>query len=466
VETRTEKESDKFNIYTEVGDSGLKRTSGWINEEFLPQLKTPRQRNIVYTEMKENDSIIASFLFIIEMLIRNVEWTVKPFSKNPKDVEAAEFIESCLSDMEKPFEDVISEILSMLPYGWSVLEKIFKIRRGANQDPKYNSKYDDGLISWRKLPLRSQDSLERWVFNEAGDAVRMIQRRPVDQMLVEIPLDKTLHFRTTIYKNNPEGRSILRSAYKDYYFKKNIQSVEGIGIERDLAGLPVMYIPQEVMSDSSKFNSYKNIVRNIRRDEQEGLILPSDTDMQGNRYFDFQLLSSSGSRQFNTSEIIDRYDKRIASTVAADFILLGQSNVGSFALASDKTNMFANAIGGWLKTISSIFNRHGIDELLKLNNMEGQCELVYGDIEKDDIERLARIVETMARSGAAVGNEQFNAVFESAGIPTIKEEDEMSNGFRPEAEEEKESYEEDKEDSGSEEEGEAEETENENSRKG
>ena len=69
---------------------------------------------------------------------------------------------------------------------------------------------------------------------------------PPSYNLYTIPIDKALLFRTKSRKDNPEGRSILRNAYRSWYFKRRIQEVEGIGIERDLAGLPVMYAPADL----------------------------------------------------------------------------------------------------------------------------------------------------------------------------------------------------------------------------
>ncbi|MGI6498023.1 MAG: hypothetical protein ACOX0U_04265 [Oscillospiraceae bacterium] len=51
-------------------------------------------------------------------------------------------------------------------------------------------------------------------------------------------------FRTKSRKGSPEGRSILRNAYRSWYFKRRIQEIEGIGIERDLAGFPTLTAPE------------------------------------------------------------------------------------------------------------------------------------------------------------------------------------------------------------------------------
>jgi hypothetical protein len=51
-------------------------------------------------------------------------------------------------------------------------------------------------------------------------------------------------FRTKSRKGSPEGKSILRNAYRSWYFKRRIQEIEGIGIERDLAGFPTLTAPE------------------------------------------------------------------------------------------------------------------------------------------------------------------------------------------------------------------------------
>lgn len=37
-----------------------------------------------------------------------------------------------------------------------------------------------------------------------------------------------------VREKDPEGKSILRNAYRSWYFKKRIQEIEGIGIEATL----------------------------------------------------------------------------------------------------------------------------------------------------------------------------------------------------------------------------------------
>src|SRR5437016_1603691 len=65
--------------------------------------------------------------------------------------------------------------------------------------------------------------------------------------VTEIPIEKSLLFRTTSARGNPEGRSALRGAFTSWYYLKRIREYEAIGIERDLAGMPTFGVPLEVL---------------------------------------------------------------------------------------------------------------------------------------------------------------------------------------------------------------------------
>jgi hypothetical protein len=144
----------KLNVdFRELGQTGLKRTGGFIQQEFLQELSGLRGVK-TYTEMSDNDPTVSAVLFAIEHLTRQVKWRVKPASMQPQDAEAAEFLETCMDDMSNPFVDVISEAMSMVKYGFAPLEIVYKRRAGASLDPSYRSKHSDGRIGWRKMPIR------------------------------------------------------------------------------------------------------------------------------------------------------------------------------------------------------------------------------------------------------------------------------------------------------------------------
>ena len=389
----------------EIGKTGLLRYGGVLYEEFLPELRGRRGVE-AYHEMAENDDMVGAILFSIEMLVKQAKWSVEPAGPTEKDKEAAAFVEDCMGDMEDTWIDTISEILSFITYGWSYHEIVYKRRMGRTKDPRTDSKYNDGLIGWQKLPIRGQETLYEWEYDEEENLTGMTQQPPPSYNLYTIPIEKALLFRTKSRKGSPEGRSVLRNAYRSWYFKRRIQEIEGIGIERDLAGLPVINAPEGLdiwdanNPDTSRLRaSLETMVKNIRRDQSEGVVLPYG--------FELKLLNSGGTRQFDTNAIIDRYDSRIAMTVLADFILLGHQKTGSFALSSDKTELFSMAIGAYLDIICEVFNNKAIPQLIDINgdHFKGITDYPYmkhGDIEDVNMAEFSSFIKDMTGTGVLV----------------------------------------------------------------
>lgn len=416
---------------SELGSTGLKNYGGVINEETLRQLAG--QKGIkTFAEMRDNDDTVGAVLFIIDKLLRNVKWTVKPANETPEAQDCAEFMESCMHDMEHSWADFISEVLSMLVFGWSPHEIVYKIRGGMDtSNPSYYSEFDDKRVGWRKLPIRAQETLFKWETDENGEFTAMVQL-PYIGGTRTIPIDKLLMFRTQSYKNNPMGRSILRNAYRPWYFKKRIEEIEGIGIERDLAGLPVAYVPAEILAvnatveQKATLAAIKTLVSNIRRDEQEGVVFPLVYDESGNKLYDLTLLSTGGTRQFDTNAIITRYSKAIAMSVLADFIFLGQTKVGSYALSSDKTDMFSAGLGAWLISIADVLNRVARPKLMKVNGFKREVwpKFVPSDIEKEDVAKFCDNIYKLVGVGALIPDDSVNdKIRELLGLPPV-----VSNG--------------------------------------
>lgn len=412
--------------FTEVGRTGLNQTSGYIHEEFLTSLQGKRAIK-VYREMRDNDAVIGAVLFALENLVKQARWSAEPFDDSAESEADAEFLEECMHDMDRPWPALISDIMSMTVFGWSFFEPVYKIRNGEHRLPKRNSKFSDGKIGWGKIAIRSQDSLDHWEIDEFGDVVAMVQRPAPDYEERRIPMTRGVLFRTTSWKNNPEGRSLLRNAYRQYYFKKRMEEIEGIGIERDLNGIPVVYAPPSILkagaSDDEKrtLQQVENMAKNIRNDSQAGIVLPALFDDNGNRLFELQLLTTLGRRSFDLNATIQRMNKIIATSMLADFVLIGQESVGSFALASSKTKMFSVAIGSYMDEITEQFNRVLIPRLFALNGKSPDelPKLTHGDIETIDLDELAKFVNALSGTGMDLTGEAVREhLGAQAGLPT------------------------------------------------
>lgn len=408
--------------YRQVGATGLRRFSGFIYEEFLQEL-TGWKGVAVYKEMASNDATIGGILFAIDKICRTVPWLTQSASQQPYDIEASDFLKTCMDDMDMTWIDTISEILSMVTYGYSVHEINYKRRCGDGFDPTMRSKYSDGRIGWRGVPIRSQDTIYRWQFDDHGGIQGVEQLAPPHYYHVTIPTEKMLLFRTTVFKNNPEGQSALRNAYRSWYMKKNIENIEAIGVERDLAGLPMALVPPELLSENASvqekqlLQAIKQMTINVRRDEQEGLVFPNLYDDNGKPLYEFKLLTTGGSRQLDTDKIISRYDQRMAMSMLADFLLLGSNSTGSWSMHSDKTKLFAKAISAFLDIIAETFNRFAVPRLFALNDFQisDYPKIIHGDLSAVDLKEFGDYVLKMTQSGLIIPDTELEKYVRKVG---------------------------------------------------
>jgi hypothetical protein len=422
----------KAGPFTEIGSSGLKVYSGYIDEEYLTELRGPRGMKI-YRQMSEGDPIVRAVLTAIELILRAVEWRVEPANDTPQAEEEALFAESLLQDMSLTFEDFVSECLSYLIYGWSCFETVYKRRLGPEQkDPRRRSKFDDGRIGVRKLAIRSQDSLLRWEMQDDGGIAGLWQWPPAGGSQILIPIEKALLFRTTSRKGSPEGVSILRSAYRPWYFLKTIEELEAIGIERELAGLPVVSIPSKYFSsdasaaDKAIKAEYEKIARDIKFNQQGGVVIPSDTwpDKDGSPtsapLVKVELLTTGGRRAIDTDPVVQRHQKNIARSALADFIMLGDQK-GSYSLSKNKTDLFLRACETYLNNIASPINRFMLPRLWDLNglNRDLMPEVRPGRVAPVDLDEIANYIARLAGSGVPLfPNPDLEAhLMDVAGLP-------------------------------------------------
>ncbi len=148
-----------------------------------------------------------------------------------------------------------------------------------------------------------------------------------------------------------------------------------------------------------------DLVTNVRRDEQEGILLPAVYDENNNPLYDFELLTTGGRRQFDTDAIISRWDHRVAMSILGDFILLGHKNVGSFAMAKSKVHLFAVAMDAFLDMIGEVVNRFAIPRLWLFNGLplDRLPRLAHGTVEEPDIESLGEYIKNI--TGAEISLE-------------------------------------------------------------
>ena len=419
----------------ELGASGSYGMNDQLRpDEFLPKLRGLNATR-TFREMKDNDPVIGAILMAFEMLLRAAEFRVEAANDSPEAEEAKLFVEQCFEDMAGTVDDFLAEVLTFLPFGFSVFEVVYKIRGGRNtSDPTRYSQFDDGRYGIQKLAPRAQWTIDRFL-TDANGAITGVRQTALTLKMgsVEIPIEKLLHFRTSTINNDPSGRSILRNAFTSYHYASHIQMIEAIAVEREMNGIPVGRIPSEYLADSATAaqqgftNAFKKILRDVKFNDQGFILIPSDVyeNDDGSKtsipMVQFDLVTAKGTRAIPTGDVILRHQQNIARSVLADFLMLGSGDKGSFALSKSKTDLFLAAAAGYTEAIASVLNRQLLIRLWELNGFDPELmpSISFGDIAPVDLAELGAFVRDIAGAGMPLfpDDDTENTIRRAAGFP-------------------------------------------------
>lgn len=395
---------------TVLGVAGDNTYNGQIRaDEFLPELRGKKAIR-KFREMRDNDSTIGAVMYAVEQILRDVDLNVKPANSSDEAKREAEFVKSILDDMDHTLDDHISEALSFLSYGFSWFEVVYKRRVGPTErSDKKRSKYSDGRIGIRKLAARAPWTLSKFeVDQKTGDVLGIQQTVGGYNNKATIPTNKSLYYRTTSVNGDPSGRSILRNAYTSYEYLNNLQAIEAIAVERELAGIPVARIPAEYLGPDATsaqagfVSNLQQILRDVKFNEQGYIILPSDTypgkdgEPTNVRLVDMELMASNGKRNIDIDPIVKRYQHDIARSVLSEFLLLG-SGSGSYALSKSKTDLFLRALESYIQAIVDVLNKQMVERLWELNGLDYSLmpRIEAGDVAPHDLREIAAFLRNL-----------------------------------------------------------------------
>lgn len=429
----------KTKAKAEIGYSGSNTRFGEIRaDEFLQDLRGKKGIR-KYREMRDNDATVGAIMYATEQILRDVPRIIEPSDKkNEKSVEMAKWLGTVFDDMEHSLDDHISEALSSLTFGFAVFEPVYKIRGGpAFVDVKRKSKHTDGYYGIRKLASRAQWTIDRFdVDKKTGDILGVFQEQNITGTNY-IPRSKMVHYRTTTVNNDPSGRSILRNAYKSYVFLNTMQTTEGIAVERELNGIPIIRIPSDYLAEDAtdEQKSVRQMAEKIGRDlkfnEQGSIVLPSDVwviedKATVHRLVDVELIASKGTRNISIDPIITRYQHDIARSVMAEFLMLGSSAAGSYALSKSKTDIFLRSVESYINTIYDVLNQQVVRPLWEMNGFDIELlpTVKPGDVAPHDLDALGAYLRNLNGADINLTNQLdiIDALLDNAELPLLDRE--------------------------------------------
>lgn len=428
------------NILPELGNIGIAREEDSAYIQAKRDLKFPRSV-ATYDNMAQN-VVIATALNATDMIASRTPFYFEAYDKTKTATKRKEFVESCFEDMTHTMKDFVLDAMTSHKYGFAIIEKVFRYR-----NKEYGSKYDDGLIGIKRLPLRHQSTITGWDFDDdMRELLGMYQTnvfnyatshnisgfkitsltKEIDTATkddVFIPRDRFLHIKANGTAGNPEGKSPLFSCYTTWRKLQNLLDTEEIACYKNLNGMPVLKIPSVYMSEDATPEQkrvaqvHKDGVTKLGVGSQNGLLLPSDRDENGTPYFDFKLESASASNVTAISNVIkSRYDQ-IYQCLFADIMILGTGTSGAVKNKADMLNMLVEAR---LNEICDQINNDLIPDLFRKNGWDDtKCpKIKIGKVADIDMAVYAKAMQQLkATKLVAMTPENLNFIAEVFQLP-------------------------------------------------
>lgn len=443
----SKKISQKDVVPSEIGSTGVyTNQSNLYYGDSLKELTFPYSLS-TYDKMAQ-DVTIASALNAVNVTASRVPVYLEPYDQSDTHKKRAMFVEQCFNDMDgETLDSVIQKALTFNKYGFAVLEKVFRRRRH-----KYGSKYDDGKIGLKYLPMRKQHSIQSFKWDDdyrkieglyqnttaANNYSYMLDsgRNRIDLTnsinkdgLKFIKRDSFLLFKADLSTDLPESVSPLAACYKAWRELQTLKDLENIAASKNMNGILVGSIPAEFLSvdadeDMKKAaDVFKASLSKITINQQGSILLPSSRDDSGAKEWDVTTLQSSSSHVTSISAIITNIKNQILQCLFADTLQTGDVVA---AAATNKKSMLNMLVETRIREILRIINSDLIPELFRRNGWDDSKlpQFKYGDLEEIDMAVFAKGMQQLrATRLVPLTPKNVNYIAQVMGLPDRLPED-------------------------------------------
>lgn len=378
-----------------IGSVGTEIYSGYFQEEYLDKLRGHKLAK-EFDKMRRGDPQIKMLLRAVKNPILGAKWEVEPASDDPLDQKVAALISHILfNDSGKSFKKTLGEALSCIDFGHAPMEKTFKLVTGHAEFGTYH-----GIES---LDLISQKTIEKWNFDSATHKLVSLQQIADGDLRksVSIPSSDVMIFTLDMEGANYEGVSWLRSCYGNFFRKQLYLKLNGIGIEKFAVPTPVVKFPPGVQNDE-QFDYVMAALEVYTSGQSNYLTMPMGYEMtlEKNAY-DPELVEIS----------IDKEDARMSKAFLANFLELGMSGTGAYALSNDLSDFFLSGLTHIADEIADVFNGDLIPILCRYNfgKLAKLPKLKHTGISDKAGKELAEVLDILIRSQVITPDDQLES---------------------------------------------------------
>lgn len=387
------------------GRSGTEVYSGYFETDEVADWNDTLTRARIVNKMRREYVACSSAINILNVPILATNWDIVG-----GDEEQREFAKQQLFGLtQRTWQELLQEILTYLPFGYAVFEKIFNVT-------------EDGKIGLFDLAPRIQESIEKFRMSNGGAGVQQrlygdIVPQQGNATIVDIPLQKLLIFTNNKEGDDLIGMSVLRPARMHTVMIDRMYRVQGISAERFGVGIPIVKYP-DAGGDAEKQQA-EEMGKYIKANQQTFVAMKSD--------WDISILTPSGNPLSGMIEnSIAHHNRQILLTCMAHALDTGSKGAGSLALS--RTQQFDRLSFAEQKAtyIANQLNKYVIKQLIDINfgKQEVYPELTFEPLGAEDSNQLSSTYKTLFDMGVlnTQDPELVNYVRKVFNLPTLTEE--------------------------------------------
>jgi hypothetical protein len=344
--------------------------SGWwvdLTGETTPELAWPLSVE-VYDKMRRQDSQVGSVLRAVTAPITRTQWRLDGTACDREVVESVALSLGLPIEGDEPEQDPTTRMrgrdrfswdehlrlaLLMLPFGHSYFEQVYRF------DAEAAARLGRDQYRIRKLALRPARTIANIKVARDGGLVSIQQHGSgLDSVTTPpLPVNRLVAYVLEREGANWLGRSLLRSAYKNWLLKDLALRTWATSIDRNGVGVPIYTAaPNETSLDAGE-----ELAVSVRAGENAGGAIPQGAKLE--------LLGVNG-QTVNIAEFVRYQDEAIARAALGHFLNLGSQGggqVGSYNYGSVLADTFNVSLDVIARQIAETATAHVIEDLVDIN---------------------------------------------------------------------------------------------------
>lgn len=285
--------------------------------------------------------------------------------------------------------------------GWHVLDKLSYINPITLSTSQPFKVTDGGrkITEWYQMPSAFVNS----------QGLNNINAGLNSQGKIAIDSRKVAYCSYSSSPCNPMGFSAFDAAYTAWREKGLINDFLIMGVQKDMAGIPILEVPQRLLDAASDTNSeayrtveaLKDQMENLHAGDQAFMMMPSDTHADngsGAKLYNITFKGvDGGGKSFDLEKLIDQRNRAIHKALGSLNINSAEQGSASYNSLEGQTNIQFHYVKSDCRNIDEMWNKQIFPFLLKMNQIDVDPVDIpvweHGEVQDVSLEEMSKLYQ-------------------------------------------------------------------------